>query len=250
MVVASYGHFDVSLVDQHIVGRVKPDPAQQGQPDIQPGVRGTVCRGVGAAVKEVAADIAAGNPQVVAHKGQHDMGIVLADPTPVLKRFVDGGVDVGAARVVGDRPVQSVVQRHQQLQWIFVPCHLQLVGQLLQLLGRCGIVAGRDPITVLAAGSVDSFPAVVRQPGRQPRTGQDQHLGFGHNGQLLMDTGLGKVMDRVLLFVVVGEQTGLGADLETKLAALLIVGVAWLHSHFCHTLDDRAGILVPCGMAN
>ena len=77
-----------------------------------------------------------------------------------------------------------------------------------------------------------------------------QHLRLSHDGELLMNPGLGEVVHGVLLVVGVGVEPRLGPHLQAEDAALLIVGAARLHPHLGDAFGDRRSVLKTGRMAN
>jgi len=90
-IVAADGCADVAVVSDEVVGRVKADPAEMGQENLNPGVRGIGSGAVVvfAAAEKIAGDVAGGDAHL-AKQRDHGVREVLANALAADDGFVDG----------------------------------------------------------------------------------------------------------------------------------------------------------------
>ena len=118
-VVAANGDADVAITADEVVGGIEGGPTEARDKGFDPGVgsafEGAVFVAVFLAMKEVAADVTAGDAER-AHEGNHDVGEILADSLAGLQRVFDGGIDFGAVGHVVEEGVDAFVEMREQFE--------------------------------------------------------------------------------------------------------------------------------------
>ena len=85
--IGAMSYFDVMVVDQKVVGRIKSDPAQSGNHRFRPGMQLTGAHKSGPLV-EVSAHISSGDFVLTANR-EEEMGVILANAFFQIDNFLN-----------------------------------------------------------------------------------------------------------------------------------------------------------------
>ena len=220
-VVAARGDSNLPApAGEALVGGVEADPAEPRQPALDPGVGGV------AGPLEVAGDIAGGDAPG-ADDGDHEVGVVLADPAPRLQDVLDGGLRRGASRDVLQAAEEGVGEPRQAPERVAAGLDAMARDECVET--RRGLHEGararEAPVGKGALCGADLRPGAVPQAFRKG----------GGRGRL--DGGAGPDLEGLVLAVKVEEMPGvaeavrlavegsrrarLDLELEEPLAAVL-----------------------------
>ena len=129
--IATFGHFDIHVVDNSVVGGVNANP-MTASINLQPGMGSAL-------TNHEAGNIAGGNTQLTA-QSEHDVGVVLAHAMPLVQRLLGRGTGVGAHGLINKAMIELVAHAQSLLDWIALLLCQRQIG--LHAMGERGLGSG------------------------------------------------------------------------------------------------------------